>query len=175
MTEAEIAWLAGLLEGEGCFRLSNGRYPSIWLGMTDEDVVRKAATFLQSKVYITLRKVPRKTVFTAFISGARARDLMKELLPYMGERRSAKITEVLLAHEQRTFKGRRGRLAWNAGTCGVKSKLSSHTTNEIRRRWIENPLYGMQSSMAREYGVTPARVRQICLVTKCPVITRTVI
>ena len=37
-TIREIEWLAGLLEGEGCF--SFDRRPVIQVQMTDEDVVR---------------------------------------------------------------------------------------------------------------------------------------
>ena len=40
----DIAWLGGLLEEEGWFGLHLGHYPSISLGMTDEDTVVKAAT-----------------------------------------------------------------------------------------------------------------------------------
>jgi len=42
----QIAWAAGLFEGEGSFtqrsrRYGKGRYPSASLAMTDEDVVRR--------------------------------------------------------------------------------------------------------------------------------------
>ena len=46
----DIAWLAGLLEGEGCFRLDKGKYPIIRLGMGDEDVVVRAASLMKTRV-----------------------------------------------------------------------------------------------------------------------------
>ena len=47
----EIAWLGGLLEGEGYFTLKKGKYPTIRLGMTAEDTVRRAAAMWDSSVY----------------------------------------------------------------------------------------------------------------------------
>lgn len=45
MTEVEIAWAAGIFEGEGCFTtMSNQRgkkYIGLQVNMTDEDVVLK--------------------------------------------------------------------------------------------------------------------------------------
>ena len=42
----ELAWLAGLIEGEGTLRLRASRhghpYPAVQVGMTDEDVIRRA-------------------------------------------------------------------------------------------------------------------------------------
>ena len=40
MTSEEIAWAAGLFEGEGCATVSNGR-PRLVLRMTDEESVRR--------------------------------------------------------------------------------------------------------------------------------------
>lgn len=44
MTETELAWVAGLIEGEGtffCTKRRERRYPVIAVGMTDEDVIQK--------------------------------------------------------------------------------------------------------------------------------------
>ena len=47
MKTKELHWLAGLLEGEGCFTF-NTYSPVIMLAMTDEDEVRRAATLMKS-------------------------------------------------------------------------------------------------------------------------------
>lgn len=43
MTPEEVAWVAGLLEGEGYFSISSARHRQarVVCSMTDEDVVRK--------------------------------------------------------------------------------------------------------------------------------------
>lgn len=87
-------WLVGILEGEGSFDLAKGRYPRIRLGMTDADVVRKAAGLMGSTVYTEFR-YPHKPMFRTEVWGARAADLMENLLPWMGARRSARVAEVL--------------------------------------------------------------------------------
>lgn len=54
-SDIEIAWMAGLLEGEGCFTAEGGqrarfRYPRITLGMTDRDVVERASVLFDARV-----------------------------------------------------------------------------------------------------------------------------
>lgn len=95
MTRDDLIWLAGLLEGEGSFDLHKGRYPRIRVGMTDRDVVGRAATLMGAKVRLSLKPAPAKAMFHAEVSGERATALMRLLLPHMGARRSAKIAEVL--------------------------------------------------------------------------------
>lgn len=100
--EADFAWLAGLLEGEGCFTNSfqNGNKeatPRIQLTMTDEDVVERAANLLGTKVTSTnWRTKGDKAVFRTSL--ARQDDLkiiLTKIYPYMGQRRKEKI-DVLL-------------------------------------------------------------------------------
>lgn len=97
MNEIEIAWLAGLLEGEGCF-YSQGRSNGcgLILGMTDKDVVEKAANLVGGKVRTKSEKRPNHKPAWAFhLTGDTAVSVMKQVLPYMGQRRSQKIKEVL--------------------------------------------------------------------------------
>lgn len=91
----DTIWLAGLLEGEGCFDLHKGRYPRIRLGMTDRDVVGRAAVLMGSRVRSTLRPAPFKSTWHTEVSGNRAALLMRSLLPHMGTRRSQRIADVL--------------------------------------------------------------------------------
>lgn len=102
MTKTELSWLAGLLEGEGCFGIgkSHGMRPRIDLHMSDEDVVARACKLMGIGSYSKReggqdRRPGKRTMFRAAIEGPRAVELMKKLSPLMGERRHAKIEEVL--------------------------------------------------------------------------------
>lgn len=95
MNERDLVWLSGLLEGEGSFDLHRGRYPRIRLGMTDRDVVGRAATLMGTRVRLSLRPRPYKATWHTEVSGTRAAAIMRLILPHMGARRSAKIAEVL--------------------------------------------------------------------------------
>lgn len=91
----DILWLAGLLEGEGTFDAHRGKYPRIRLAMTDRDVVGHAATLMDTKLRLSLHPAPVKATWHSEISGSRAAEIMREILPHMGARRSAKIAEIL--------------------------------------------------------------------------------
>ena len=54
----EWAWLAGLLDGEACFRFSGG-LPRIILHMTDEDIVKRVADYLGVNYYLRKPKNPK--------------------------------------------------------------------------------------------------------------------
>lgn len=51
MNREELAWAAGLFEGEGCFAIS-GDHPHAYLGMTDQDRVEAFHTVMElGRVY----------------------------------------------------------------------------------------------------------------------------
>jgi hypothetical protein len=103
----DLLWLSGLLEGEGTFDAHRGRYPRIRLGMTDRDVVGRAASLMDATVRVALHPKPAKPSFHTEISGERAAAIMREILPHMGARRSSKIAEALAdAHFARNDDGR---------------------------------------------------------------------
>ena len=89
---SEIAWLAGLLEGEGCFTFSKG--PDVVLKMTDKDVVERAASLMGAKVIARDPKnIKWKRTYCASIHGYQAIAWMLTIYPFMGERRKEKIIE----------------------------------------------------------------------------------
>jgi hypothetical protein len=112
-SEAEISWLAGLLEGEGSFwtvksragdkwnaeRAYDYRYPKIVVNMTDYDVVERAAKMFGTSVYrmplVTRNGKQNKQQWRAQISGSGAAAWMRILHPWLGQRRQAKINEIL--------------------------------------------------------------------------------
>jgi hypothetical protein len=91
----DILWLAGLLEGEGTFDAHRGKYPRIRLAMTDRDVVGRAASLMGTTLRLSLHPAPVKATWHSEVSGPRAAEIMREILPHMGARRSGKIAEVL--------------------------------------------------------------------------------
>lgn len=104
MSKTELAWLAGLLEGEGCFYLTSNRqtkktyhYPAVQLCMTDRDIVERAAVLMGTKCWA--RKANYKPnwnqAWVTAVIGSRAVALMEAVLPFMGIRRSAKIRSLI--------------------------------------------------------------------------------
>lgn len=94
-TREEVVWLAGLLEGEGSFDAHRGKYPRIRLAMTDRDVVARAAALMDATIRLSLHPAPAQPTWHTEISGERAAVIMRELLPFMGTRRSGRIASVL--------------------------------------------------------------------------------
>jgi hypothetical protein len=102
-SDLALAWLAGLLEGEGTFEAHRERqltYPRIALHMCDEDVVARASAHLHSRS--VWPEEPRqegwRPSYGTAITGGRAGELMSALLPHMGERRSAEIRAALSSY-----------------------------------------------------------------------------
>ncbi|TMC75701.1 MAG: hypothetical protein E6J09_11995 [Chloroflexi bacterium] len=98
-----IAWLAGLLEGEGSFGLireSRSSYPVLKVEMCDEEIVARAGHILGvGRIY---RRYPKRAewsiTYIAQISGHRAAEWMRRLRPYMGLRRISAINKALAAY-----------------------------------------------------------------------------
>ncbi|MFC5598480.1 hypothetical protein [Deinococcus cellulosilyticus] len=109
LTEIEVAWLAGLLEGEGSFLdapPSSPRSPRLVVSMTDLDVIEKVARCFGVSYVKNDRRNPErwKTCYVVKISGTRAMAMMKLVYPYMGQRRRQKIDEILGKHGNLTPK-----------------------------------------------------------------------
>lgn len=99
----EVAWLAGLLEGEAAFDLHKGRYPRVRLGMTDRDTVEHAARLMGASVRLSLNRAPYSATWHTELSGPKAEAVMRAILPLMHTRRSQRIAAVL-AHAPATDK-----------------------------------------------------------------------
>ncbi|GGJ45308.1 LAGLIDADG family homing endonuclease [Deinococcus roseus] len=100
LTEIEIAWLAGLLEGEGSFMEappSSPNSPRLVVSMTDLDVIEKVASLFGTRYIKNDRRNPErwKTCYVVKLSGTPAMQMMKLVHPHMGERRRKKIEEIL--------------------------------------------------------------------------------
>jgi hypothetical protein len=104
-TDLELAWLAGLLEGEGYFGYCGTQY--VRLKMTDEDVILKAAVLCGRMVNKTIPIVEDKPfnlrhsrTYRFTLSGNSARIVMWAVVSYMGFRRRKKIWQSLHGYVQ---------------------------------------------------------------------------
>ena len=102
----EIAWLAGLFEGEAYFGMdkrSSIRYknstvpfsPFIKISMVDKDVVDKVSFLLNKKTFSPTRlTTTNKKVYTCHIGDRETLlYLLPKLKPFMGERRKKAINK----------------------------------------------------------------------------------
>lgn len=102
-------WLAGLLDGEGCFENTRSvpqrggiyKYPRIQLQMTDEDTVRTAAAMMGNCPvgFREGQKAHHKRLWHTKIHGVRALGVMLSVFPYLSDRRRQKIECVLSEFE----------------------------------------------------------------------------
>ena len=103
-----LEWLAGLLEGEGCFTQNGGsakaplRYPNptVALVMTDADVVKEANLLCEviGERVVKIHESPLptgKVAYSITLTGLAAVKIMVAVLPHMGIRRTVRIRQVL--------------------------------------------------------------------------------
>lgn len=142
LKETDIAWLAGLFEGEAYFGLdsrSSTRYkvstsppsPYIRIAMTDEDVIERVSK-LVNKPYFTPRRLTatKKQVYICHIGDrSTLKLLLPRLLPYMGLRRQKTILNCLNAlkdWEIWYLEGGRKKMAQQGSLAkSIKKKLSA--------------------------------------------------
>jgi hypothetical protein len=107
LTEAEVAWLAGFLEGEGSFYMKRQRsdylMPMVKVGGTDLDTIQYAAQLLGNPAvqFERRRQAHWKDQWKVYKHGQPAVEVMKQILPWMGSRRSEKIREIIAIWEGR--------------------------------------------------------------------------
>jgi len=109
MNSEQLHWVAGLLEGEGCFQITKTSpkkdgsevysHLSVTVNIGDEDIVRRLKEYI-GYGNIQGPYLPKKSHWTpmwrfAVQKDSDARKLMQDVLPLMGKRRSAKIKELL--------------------------------------------------------------------------------
>lgn len=110
MNRDDIIWLAGLLEGEGSFIFggkTNRHKVRICLAMTDKDVVEKVALLFGTKCTEEKRNnKPEhyRQCWRTVIQGGKAVEVMKSILPWMGQRRSKRINDLIQRYEDRPIR-----------------------------------------------------------------------
>jgi hypothetical protein len=148
MTDTELHWLAGLLEGEGSFSPgppSAKNSVRIMLTMTDEDVVARVAQ-LWGVAYHEVRRDRCeahgwKPNFYVHLRGRPAVDLMQRMAPLMGLRRQQQIERALSSYDP-----------------NLRRKLSPEQLTEIRAKVAEGRTH---TQLAEEYEVDRSTISHI--------------
>lgn len=95
----QLAWLAGLMEGEGSFARGSPakpRRPTTSICMTDEDVIRRVCELWGTRVWLMKQKNPRyKPPYRTELVGGSAVAMMALLRPHLCARRQAQIDEAV--------------------------------------------------------------------------------
>lgn len=95
----DIYWMAGLLEGEGCFGIkSRNKLPIITYVTTDFDSALRVCDFFRSSMPLVRKyktSPTSKQVYSVSIHGRRAVGWMLTIYPIMGTRRKVKIRELI--------------------------------------------------------------------------------
>lgn len=98
MTKSELYYVAGLLEGEGCFtpdrnRRQNAVYPVIQVTSTDLDVLETLRSTCGGRIGgpNKVRKATHRPTYVWVLRGPDAVSLMRKVYPLMHERRQAQI------------------------------------------------------------------------------------
>ena len=112
VTTKEIAWLAGIIEGEGCISLHPARgprFPTLHVTMADRDVIEPVTTLLRLatgrtysrevgepiKIDRRRRKPTHRDLYTTRIYGNRVVQWLMTIYPLLGVRRRTKAAEVI--------------------------------------------------------------------------------
>lgn len=109
-----LAWAAGLFEGEGCIFVSKKKGITLYLSMTDEDVVRKIHSTMgvgkvngpYKQVAGTSRKESYKPAWTWSVGRAEmVQAVLAAFWCFLGERRKRKAKEAILLGATKRPKG----------------------------------------------------------------------
>lgn len=108
LSDYELGWLVGLLEGEGHFRYQGTQH--VVLASTDEDVVISCSvlfTKLTGKEFMIgvdkngrTEGSPRKDIYRIVACGESARMILRTVVPFFHARRRARIWQVLNKYKE---------------------------------------------------------------------------
>ncbi len=104
MRDVDVAWFAGVFEGEGCFSIERNGATRLTVAMTDRDIIERihslfpttqALTVVQPKPAKAGYGTPKLRYTWRIGQPDEVRRITELILPYLGERRSARAREVL--------------------------------------------------------------------------------
>jgi hypothetical protein len=97
LTPAEVAWLAGIYEGEGSCAITRGRAIRVEIMMTDQDVVDRIYTLtgLGSVHILPPRGDKYKTAYRWSIGSIDAVEFLQSVIPWLGERRAGRALDAI--------------------------------------------------------------------------------
>ncbi len=105
VSDLDIAWAAGLIEGEGCFTLHSKYHPYFLLDMCDKDVLEKFHKIFPNSNFrgpYTHSNPTHKDRWRVDAFGPKCIEIMNAVFPYMCKRRQEKITALYLKYAEAT-------------------------------------------------------------------------
>lgn len=100
--EIDIAWAAGLFEGEGCFVFTYGKPKSAQIQMTDLDVLEKIHRLFGGTLNSSGKRQEHwKECWRWSVFSNDAKSFIEKILPYMMERRRGRAEEWLAKYNER--------------------------------------------------------------------------
>ena len=176
MLDDEAAWLAGLLEGEGCFTFQLGKNrnggkrkrPSlaVSVSMSDKDVIERVQQVVGAGTisYVPPRKEGWKPLWRWGLSRrAEVIQLVTELRPWMGERRGARIDEMIQFNKDNPVAERfvHGTLSMFQRGCECGECIRGKREYDIKRRVTERkkppPEHGTNSKYSEGCRCRPCK------------------
>lgn len=98
LSEFELGWLIGLIEGDGSFTF-DGVKVAVVLKITDLDTAHRFASLLRTTVsgpyHYEGQQLGKKPFYMTKITGRRAREFMLSAAGHFSQRRRAQITDLL--------------------------------------------------------------------------------
>ncbi len=178
-SEVEIAWAAGLFEGEGCLTFSNSqqKFATASINMVDFDVVERFALLCGvGSVYRERQQEARgwKPQLKWSASGIEAVGVATVLLPHFGDRRRKRATEILEWYEEtylrecsecdQVFISRRRNALYCSRTCTNKAAGRKGT----ERRRAKAALLPAKTVDCQRCGTTFTIKRTVANAKWCP-------
>lgn len=175
-TRENLAWVAGLFEGEGWMgwrrSASKGPHLELRLGMTDEDIIKRLATTLAvGNVFGPNRKFAPdgreiKPNWVFYASGKIAYAIAVAILPQLGVRRTQQVRTAiqswldtperrrhLTADQVRAIRAELAMIDPNQKRSGPRGKGNGRGSGP--------PLGTTMASIGRKYGVPTSSIRKI--------------
>lgn len=179
MTDIELYWVAGLLEGEGCFNVSfAGSFRvTVKCNMTDEDVIRRlhkivGAGTVRGPVEKKAQNGRGKPQWIWTLGRTQgAEELMRALHPLMGTRRAAKIDAILrLLAERPPREPKHGTVhMYEAHACRCDECRSAIAAKARRYRSTR-----LSEPRPLKHGTRNAYERQLCRCDECVMYMRSI-
>lgn len=157
LAPVDLGWVAGIIEGEGSISIRFGPKNAHWVvirvAMTDRDVVERLHRVVGcGRLTSVPARRPRCLTQYQWSLAARSQTegLMRLLLPLMGTRRAAKMTEALDYLAKWTPSDKRG-----------ENNNASKLTDSIVRRIRQERLSRPAAQIAKDYGLAYQTVYKI--------------
>jgi hypothetical protein len=166
MNEIQTAWVAGIIEGEGCINIAHlqGFRVSISVNMTDFDVITRLREWSQVGTISTLQPRPgRKNAWIWTVSSQiDVQRLLTTIRPFLCERRSLKAKEALAVLEDKRQHGGLGRGRYHRGkTVCPKGHPYDEVNMYIDRRGTRKCRACARAAVKRWEAQDPEHAKQV--------------